>query len=346
MDDAGFAEIAKTYREAPVKPTLPEDAHKYAVQADSAIKDKDFQGAADRFAQALVVAPWWPQGRYNRALILGEVGKYNEACAEMRRYLLLVPEAPDARAAQDKIYEWQDKQERAEKQKVADVGDMVVVPGGTFLMGSPSSERDRHNDEGPQHRVSIKSFKLGKYDVTFAQWDACVGDGGCGGYSPADNGWGRGNRPVIYVSWNDAQQYMAWLSQKSGQHYRLPSEAEWEFAARAGASTAYYWGDAFDASRVANNQSQTEPVGTHEPNGLGLYDMAGNVFQWVADCYNESYAGAPIDGTPRTSDNCSKRVIRGGDALAAPSWLRVSSRGWVGPGLRGSARGFRLAQDR
>ena len=120
--------------------------------------------------------------------------------------------------------------------------EMIVVPAGSFTMGSPDSEEGRSNDEGPQHKVSVRSFAFGKYEVTFEQWDACVAAGGCT-HKPNDKGWGRSDRPVINVSWKDAQQYVRWLSRITGKPYRLPNEAEWEYAARAGTTTRYHWGD-------------------------------------------------------------------------------------------------------
>ena len=177
--------------------------------------------------------------------------------------------------------------------------EMVVVAAGSFMMGSPETEEGRWSDEGPQHRVTIGSpFAVGVYEVTFAEWDACVGAGGCGGYRPDDRGWGRGSRPVMNVSWEDAQQYVRWLSRETGESYRLLSEAEWEYVARAGTQTARYWGN--DESRqcsYANGddddvecsdgfESSTAPVGSFRANAWGLYDVLGNVFEWTEDCSN------------------------------------------------------------
>src|SRR5262245_61210617 len=198
---------------------------------------------------------------------------------------------------------------------------MVVIPAGEFLMGSPVHEKGRLPNEGPQHSVTIaRRFAVSMFDVTFADWDACATVGGCppeGGVN--DHGWGRSNRPVINVNWDDAQAYVAWLSRMTGKEYRLLSEAEWEYAARAGTTTAFYWGDEIgegNANCVSCksrwSKLQTSPVGSFKPNEFGLYDMAGNVWQWVQDCYNHDYNGAPTDGSAWATENCATRVVRGG----------------------------------
>jgi formylglycine-generating enzyme required for sulfatase activity len=232
--------------------------------------------------------------------------------------------------------------------------EMVVVPAGSFTMGSPASELGHRNDEGPQHRVALpKALAVGKYEVTFAEWDVCLADGGCGAYRPHDEGWGRGNRPVIYVSWNDAQSYVSWLSRKTGKQYRLLSEAEWEYAARAGTTTAYYWGSEvgqkqanglFDVQSWAH--ARTAPVGSFPPNGFGLYDMLGNVWEWVEDCYHYNYAGAPSGGEVWTGGGCSAlgRVQRGGSWDNVPTGLRSAERVWNPADIRANYGGFRLAR--
>ena len=146
--------------------------------------------------------------------------------------------------------------------------EMVVIPGGTFLMGSPPGEKEHNKFEGPQHRVKVGRFAMGRYEVTFAEWDDCIAAGRCS-HRPGDEGWGRGRRPVINVTWMDAKQYVVWLSRKTGKRYRLPSEAEWEYAARAGTRTAYWWGDAPGRGKAncrnCGNQwdgKKTSPVGS------------------------------------------------------------------------------------
>lgn len=231
---------------------------------------------------------------------------------------------------------------------------MVEIPSGSFTMGSPESESG--TDEGPQHLVTIRSpFAVGAYEVTFAEWDACVRGGGCGGHEPDDEGWGRGNRPVVNVSWEDAQAYVEWLSREAGQGYRLLSEAEWEYVARAGTETARYWGESESGQcRYANGSNEsapcsdgyevTSPVGAFQPNPFGLYDVLGNVWEWTADCWNDSYVGAPLDGSAWRSGDCSLRVLRGGSRNASPDHLRSAFRGRPQAGNRLSGIGFRIAR--
>ena len=225
--------------------------------------------------------------------------------------------------------------------------EMVVVPAGSFLMGSPQSEEGRGSDEGPQHRVTIPApFAAGVYEVTFEEWDACVADGGCGGYRPKDYDWGRGRRPVINVSWGDAQAYVEWLSVKTGDEYRLLSEAEWEYAARAGTWTRYSFGDEITPSdaNYGGNIGKTQRVGSYRANGFGLYDVHGNVWEWVQDCWNWSYAGAPDNGGSWERGNCSRRVLRGGSWVDFPRNLRSADRYRNHSGDRNGLIGFRVAR--
>ena len=240
--------------------------------------------------------------------------------------------------------------------------EMVVVPAGSFMMGSPASEEGRRDDEGPVRRVTIAElFAVGVHEVTFGEWDACVSAGGCDGYRPDDRGWGRGNRPVIRVNWDDARAYVDWLSGETGESYRLLSESEWEYAARSGTSTARYWGESESGQcRYANGAdastdfdwrtgcddgySRTAPVGSFAANVFGLHDMSGNVFEWVEDCWNGSYSGAPRDGSAWESGNCSARVLRGGSWFDYPRDLRSAVRFRLETGGRGSVIGFRVAR--
>ena len=236
------------------------------------------------------------------------------------------------------------------KECVQGCPEMVVIPAGTFVMGSPESEKDRTKYEGPQHQVTIaKPFAVSKFTVTFAEWDMCTAAGACPKLS--DNSWGRDDRPVINVSWDDAQDYVAWLSRMSGNPYRLLSEAEWEYAARAGTTTAYWWGDEIGTGN-ANcrgcgskwDGKQTAPVGQFKPNAFGLYDMQGNVFQWVADCLNGNYNGAPADGSAWTTGECGRRVLRGGSWGYDSQSLRAAYRYFYFSVGRGIHSGFRVSR--
>lgn len=234
--------------------------------------------------------------------------------------------------------------------------EMVVVPSGSFVMGSPASEEGRSDQEGPQHRVTMGSpFAAGVYEVTFAQWDACLWAGGCGGLRPLDGGWGRESRPVIHVSWEDAQDYVRWLSRETGHRYRLLTEAEWEYVARAGTRTARYWGESGseqcryengsdDTAPCPDGYEHTAPVGSFQPNAFGLYDVLGNAWEWTQDCWNEDYSGAPGDGSAWQSGDCSVRVLRAGSAVS-PSWiLRSANRYGNSARDRFSDFGFRVAR--
>ena len=229
--------------------------------------------------------------------------------------------------------------------------EMVVVPSGSFMMGSPESESGRYDAEGPVHRVTIaRPFAVGVYEVTFDEWDACVSDRGCGGYRPDDRNWGRGNHPVFDVSWNDAKAYVRWLSGKTGQEYRLLSEAEWEYAARAGTRTKYWWGDSIGRGRAncntdcGDSYGGAAPVGSFSANPYGLYDVHGNVWELTEDCWNDSYRGAPSDGSAWESGECGWRVLRGGSWYDGPWDLRSALRGRLDTSVRIYDAGFRVAR--
>ena len=201
---------------------------------------------------------------------------------------------------------------------------MVVIPAGRFRMGCVSGTACERNEKPVREVVFDQVFALSVYEVTFVEWDACVLGGGCGGYRPNDRGWGRGDQPVINVSWDNAQLYVQWLSEQTGGAYRLPTEAEWEYAARAGTTTLYSWGN--DIGRnLANcdgcgsqwDDEQTAPVGSFPPNAFGLHEMHGNVSEWVLDC-RHTYSAAPTDGSAWLSGKCGERVYRGGCWLCLP----------------------------
>lgn len=240
-----------------------------------------------------------------------------------------------------------------------DCPEMVVIPAGSFAMGSLPEDTQAYPAEWPQHTVTIaRPFAVSKYQLTFADWDACVAAGGCNGYRPTDEG-GRGKRPVINVSWDDAQAYVAWLSQVTGKTYRLLSEAEYEYAARAGTTTEYPWGDTIGRNNTSCNgcgsawdNKETAEVGSFRPNKFGLYEMAGNVWEWTEDCYQESYAidtpqgklMAPTDGSAWTGGDCRSHSVRGGSYDSNPRNLRSAQRAKYFDDNRSSYIGFRVAR--
>lgn len=247
---------------------------------------------------------------------------------------------------------------------------LVVLPAGQFIMGSNDTESSLP-DEKPAHSVNIpKSFAVGKFEVTFDQWDACAADGVCN--KTDDEGWGRGDRPVINVDHASAKVYTAWLSKKTGKHYRLLTESEWEYAARGGTNTAWFWGSIADgiglpeACLYANVHDQfskrnrpdytwlahpcddgftyTAPAGSFKPNAFGVYDMLGNAAEWVEDC-DGPYKNAPFDGSAVTALDCDKRVTRGGSWLNGPTWVRSAFRHPQIPRYANYDVGFRIARD-
>ena len=235
------------------------------------------------------------------------------------------------------------------EQMLPPVPEMVVIPAGSFKMGCMSGI-DCSSYQEPVHEVRIASFEMSKYEVTFEEYDAFTD--ATGRERADDNDWGRGRRPVTEVSWRDAVAYARWLSSQTGKRYRLPTEAEWEYAARAGTTTAYSWGDSpgFDRANceVCGSEwddEQTAPVGSFEANGWGLHNMHGNAQEWVLDCWNDNYEGAPTDGSAWTLGDCSKRVVRGGAFNFSPRILRSAYRfGWS-INASWSWLGFRVVRD-
>jgi formylglycine-generating enzyme required for sulfatase activity len=216
--------------------------------------------------------------------------------------------------------------------------EMVVIPAGRFLMGSPESELGRSPDEGPQRWVDVPRFAMGKFEVTQGQWQALMGS------NPSHFKDCGLNCPVENVSWNDVQEFVRRLNQRTGQNYRLPSEAEWEYATRAGTTTAYSWGDRFDGNR-ANNGSRTVAVGNYPANAFGLHDMHGNVWEWVQDVWHDSYSGAPSGGFAWTTvGDPSQSVLRGGSWVDSPQNLRAAVRSRIAPDFRYNNTGFRIAR--
>jgi len=334
----------------------------------------------------------YPKGRYIALAQAGQQKAQREAAENEKR------EASQRRQDEER-QKLAAERERLEAEKAAkemrpgkafkdcaDCPEMVILPAGSFEMGSPASEAGRQDSESPQHRVSIRSFAAGKLEVTRGQFAAFVKDSGHNasnecytfeggkyekrsgrnwqnpGYSQADS------HPVVCVNWDDAKAYVAWLSRKTGKNYRLLSEAEWEYAARAGTSTARYWGespdqacgyanvmDATGKSQVpgvtwevhncTDGHAYTAPGGSFKPNAFGLYDMIGNAWEWTEDCWNKTYSGAPSDGSAWTTGECSVgRVLRGGSWLSTPQGARSAHRNRSGTTGRSSDYVFRLAR--
>ena len=224
----------------------------------------------------------------------------------------------------------------------AECPEMVVVPAGWFTMGAHGAEDIA--SAKPQHDVVIeRPFAVGRFEVTFDEWSACVRDGGCA-QMPDDRGWGRGSRPVIHVSWSDAGDYLRWLSGRTGKRYRLLSEAEWEYVARAGSTTAYAFGEHIWPAQANYYTRNTAPVGSYAANAFGVHDMHGNVWEWTADCWNESYSGAPANGSAWAAGDCSRRVFRGGSWDDYPWFLRSAERTPGSTSTRLNDLGFRVAR--
>ena len=233
--------------------------------------------------------------------------------------------------------------------------EMVVIPAGRFRMGCVSNDGDCQDWEKPVREVTISApFALSVHEVTFEEYDRFTDPPGMGlrvaRRKAADEGWGRGTRPVINVSWIEAWEYTRWLSSSTGAPYRLPTEAEWEYAARAGTSTKFTWGDEIGVNRAncdsffcADQWAYTAPVGSFAPNRFGVHDMHGNVWEWILDCWNGNYAGAPKDGRARRGDY-ALRVRRGGSWDDIPTVVRAAGRSMATTSTRDNATGFRVVR--
>jgi formylglycine-generating enzyme required for sulfatase activity len=228
--------------------------------------------------------------------------------------------------------------------------EMVVVPAGTFTMGDdadPDRASFQKNWERPEHKVAIKQpFAVGRFAVTFDEWDACVAAGGCNDHRPDDNGWGRARRPVIKVSWHDAKAYGAWISKATGKNYRLLSEAEREYVTRADTSTRFWWGPSISIGQAnfGDPLGKTVPVDSFASNPWGLYQVHGNLYEWVEDCWNENYLRAPADGSAWVTGDCDSRVLRGGSWNVTSRNLRAANRSFNAASDRTTKFGFRVAR--
>jgi formylglycine-generating enzyme required for sulfatase activity len=335
-----FLDVAAQYKAANPKPQLSEEARKYKVQAEFLMQEKQTDKAIALYGKALELAPWWPEGRYQLALALGEQKKYRDAMREMQRFLLLTPDSPEARAAQDKLYQWEVVAEPVAGKTFNDCPfcpEMIEIPAGSFNMGSAKGEAN----EQPVHRVSVAKFAIGKTEVTQAQWRALMGT------NPSQFDTCGDDCPVEQVSWDDAQLYIKKLNAKTGKQYRLPTEAEWEYACRAGSDTEFCGGDFADAVSWNSINSGSflfnapHVVATKKPNAFGLYDMSGNVWEWVEDTYHPNYTGAPADGSAWQGG--TMRVLRGGSWGKDPKYARTTVRVRFSSSFRDFSHGFRLA---
>lgn len=225
---------------------------------------------------------------------------------------------------------------------------LVVIPTGSYDMGDligGGLEREK-----PVHRVTIeRSFAIGQFEVTFEQWDACLEAGGCT-FRPNDLNWGRGNRALGDVTWNDANDYANWLSCITGARYRLPSEAEWEYMARAGSDSKFPWGNEIGQARArclscGGGLPQVLEVGYFKPNDFGIYDTVGSVGEWVEDCLNNDYSGAPTDGSAWVEGQCNYRIVRGGGWYGDAKFLTSSYRNYKNIDARDDTFGIRVARD-
>ena len=293
------------------------------------------------------------------AVVLGAAGWWNKDRLKEEIHALTSPvkEVVYALANATPI---ETAQERALKpgdllpKECRDCPEMIVVPAGHFMMGSPEGEGDK--SEHPQHSVNIpKPFAVAKFAPTFDEWDACAAHGPCNP-DVEDSGWRGGRRPSINVSWDDAKTYVKWLSRITRKTYRLLSEAEYEYAARAGSETAYPWGPdiKLNGEAMANCRGcgsewggkQTAPVNSFSPNGFGLYQMVGNVWEWTEDCWHDGYSVSPppADGSAWTSGDCNSRVVRGGSWDDFPDFLRSANRNRANSDVRNNLLGFRVAR--
>lgn len=337
---------------------------RYQVEVEQLIAQKDYKAALELMNKIVALREEHDFTvpdvfHYQYAEVALSAGSYRAAIDSVNKYLgtagrdgefyrkalelLVQAEQEEARRKQEE----QAEQQRAQIRPIEP--EMAWIPGGRFLMGCVSAHEYCDAEEFPVHEVRVETFELGKYEVTFEEYDRFTA--ATGRKRVNDESWGRGRRPVINVSWEDAAAYTRWLSERTGERYRLPTEAEWEYAARAGSVTAYSWGNEIGRNRAScdgcgsqSDYGETVPVGSFGANLWGLYDMHGNVREWVQDCWNSHYHGAPTDGSARESGDCSLRVLRGGSWADFPMDLRSAYRDWTNPSVRISSIGFRVAR--
>jgi formylglycine-generating enzyme required for sulfatase activity len=286
--------------------------------------------------------------------------KGSNNAADFKAYLDSYPDGPFAATARDRLQQIEaravakpavpEQPPAAPQSAIRDCPqcpEMVLIQAGAFEMGSS----EMFDFEAPVHQVSIrKAFYIGRREVTYEEWDACIAEGGCK-QKLDDRGLGRGRRPAADLDWDDAKGYAAWLSQKTGRSYRLPTESEWEYVARAGSTTTYPWGRAVEKDRANCIGCTSDPVrkaidtGSFKPNAFGVYDMTGNAAEWVEDCWNDNYRGAPTDGSAWIKPQCRERVLRGGSFNNDPRYLRSAARFKYDHDVRFYTNGFRIVRE-
>lgn len=361
-------EIARIEREREADANRKSETRKYTRLAREALNEGDLDRARRHLAKLRESNP--------KAPALDEIERRIAQIERDRETERKAQQAAEAKRKAAEAKRKLEEEERKRKERLAallnkkiqdcdECPEMVVLPPGSFVMGSPPSEEGRRNNEDHAHEVKIPApLAVSKFEVTFRQWDACVEAGGCNGYEPSDKDRGRGRNAVFNVNWHDAQSYVQWLSRKTGKRYRLLSEAEWEYAARARTRTSRYWGrDISEQCAYANGRDETSaefigwwtgapcadgytfvaPVGKYRANEFGLFDMLGNLWEWTQDCWHGSYAGAPADGSAWTAGgDCGARVLRGGSYGSKPDKIRAAVRSMGTLDQRKGTIGFRV----
>lgn len=348
----------------PVPSAALEDEAAGSAVYEKATMRSGILAAAAEYQQAVRLAPWVPAYYKNLCMLYLLGGAYSRAtyyCVGSSLFMtedekaewskLVEPYVDAAKNTSPPSAETVFRDSNADGSMAA-MPEMVVIPPGEFQMGSPDSESDRVSDEGPQYTVTFQNaLAVGKYPITVAQWNACVADHGC---DALDSGDPVGGDPVVNVSWYQAEQYPAWLSKATKEHYRLLTEAEYEYASRAGTTTPYPWADG-DSSKYAvcfgcSDQTGYPPlaqVGSRAANPWGLYDMNGDVEQWVEDCSGDShpdYVHSPADGSSWWNEDCPKRRIRGCSFRDASAICRSAFRRALDPNIKSNDLGFRVAR--
>ena len=386
-NDVDFPLDAKAAAAASAKLTAKQkqDAKTMFSAAFDLFKAGEFDAAAIQFKKGLAIDP----GNYSAHYYLAEsLARLKDMDAAKQHYALtieLAPASKEAALAESRKKEFFGPSPGTAFRDCAECPEMVAIPAGSFEMGSPSNEAGRGDAEGPIHRVNVPAFALGRTHVTRGQFAAFVNETGydagqeCvtfeggkiekrSGRNWRDPGYRQADgHAVVCVNWNDAKAYVDWLSRKTGKRYRLPTEAEWEYAARAGTTTARYWGESpdyacgyanvmdstgkrtvpgvtWEAHNCDDGHAYTAPAGSFKPNAFGLYDMMGNAWQWLEDCPRDNYNSAPTDGSAWAGCGSDRRVLRGGSWSSRPKLARSAARFWFTAAARGNDFGFRPAR--